>query len=381
MLLSVSSTLGAVAAGIADSLVRSAPERGPSAAVLGVGDLDGEPLVVARGSARVLDDGARPTAPAPLPETPVFDVGSITKVAASTALCMHLAEAGRVSLDAPVSAWLPSFHGGGKDAVSVRDLLEHQGGLWEWWPTYLDGAHTAQDALATAQALPLRHPAGTGRHYSDLGFMLLGEIVVRAYGEPLETVARRLVFEPLGMKDTGYRPRDVDKPCERVVATSRGDWYERRMVETGSPYPVPLRADRFTGWRRHVLVGEVNDGNCWHAFGGVAGHAGLFTTAGDLLRLGRALLTALGGEGPWSPEVVREFVRPGRDQNQALGFRLRHSTRGTMVEHPGFPGARFGVLPGQSRVAVLLTNRLHTTGEPVSVDAAWNELIEAVEAA
>ena len=381
MLVRVTCSLGAVAARIADSLVHAAPERGPSAAAVAVSDADGEPLTVIRGDAQILDCGGRPVARIPLPQEPVFDVGAVTKVAATTALCMCLVEDGRLSLDSLASQWLPDFTGDHKDAVTVRDLLEHQGGLWEWWPTYLDGAATARDALSVARELPLRHAPHTGRRYSDLGFMLLGEIVARAYGEPLDVIARRRIFRPLGMHDTGYRGRDVAASTDRVVATSLGDWYERRMVETGSPYPVSPDSGAFTGWRRYTLVGEANDGNCWHAFGGVAGHAGLFTTVTDLLRLGGALLAGLQGHGLWSADVAREFFRPGRDSGQGLGFWIRHSEYGTVVQHSGFPGARFAVLPQRNRVAVLLTNRLHTTGEPATVDGAWDELVEAVEAA
>jgi CubicO group peptidase (beta-lactamase class C family) len=324
--------------------------------------------------------------PDPLPEEPVFDVGSVTKVAATTTLCMHLVDDGRLDLGSPVSQWLPGFTGEGKDTLTVRDLLEHQAGLWEWWPTYLDGAGTTQDPLDVVGDLPLRHRPRSGRHYSDLGFMLLGEVIAQVYGEPLDRIVRRCVFEPLGMHDTGYRgceamPSVPSVSSGRVVATSVGDWYERRMVDTGSPYPVPCRSSSFGRWRTHTLVGEVNDGNCWHAFGGVAGHAGLFTTAADLMRLGRALLAALDGAGPWSRDVVGEFFRPGRDPGQALGFRVRRGARGAVVHHAGFPGARFAVLPERARVVVLLTNRLHTLGEPVGIDAPWDELVEAVEAA
>ena len=325
--------------------------------------------------------------PAPLSEEPVFDVGSVTKIAATTTLCMHLVDDGRLGLDSPVSRWLPAFTGEGKDTVTVRDLLEHQAGLWEWWPTYLDGAGSVRDPLDVVTALPLRRRPRSGRHYSDLGFMLLGAVVAQVHGEPLDRVVRRDVFEPLGMHDTEYRRHEDARPSEspvslgRVVATSVGDWYERRMVDTGSPYPVPCRSGSFNGWRTHTLLGEVNDGNCWHAFGGVAGHAGLFTTATDLMRLGSALLASLEGAGPWSPDVVGEFFRPGRDPGQALGFRVRHDAHGTVVHHAGFPGARFAVLPERRRVVVLLTNRLHTTGEPVGIDATWDELVEAVEAA
>jgi CubicO group peptidase (beta-lactamase class C family) len=176
------------------------------------------------------------------------------------------------------------------------------------------------------------------------------------------------VFAPLGMADTAFRP------TVRCVPTSLGDRVERRMVETGTPYPVtpPVSPAEFA-WRTHRLAGEANDGNCWHAFGGVAGHAGLFTTVPDLIRFGQSLLASLRGSGPWSRAA--EFCAPGRDAAQGLGFRVT----GRRVEHPGFPGARFAVLPELDRVVVLLCNRLFGPGEPASPDAEWAELVSAVE--
>ncbi len=354
---------------------RSAEDAGPSAVVVGISEDGAEPMTVSHGHARVLDDEGSPTDPRPLPEVPVFDVGSVTKVAVTTALVMSLVDEGRLRLDTPVRRWFSEFTGAGKETVTVRDLLEHHGGLWEWWPTYVAGAASGADAVRCVQRLPLRYRPRAGWHYSDLGFMLLGEIVAREFAAPLDLVAERVLFGPLDMVSTGFRPRGAGGSVDRVVATSPGDWYERRMLDTGTPYPVPLSSGSFDGWRTHTLVGEANDGNCWHACGGVAGHAGLFMSAPDLLRLGRALLSSLAAEGPWSAETAAEFVRPGRSPEQGLGFRVA----GPAVGHSGFPGARFAVWPGQRRVVVLLTNRLHTRGEPRSVDAEWSELMHAME--
>ncbi len=371
--------IASIAARVADSLVGADPHAAPSAAAVGIGGLDGGPITLSRGYAQTLDADGRPLAiPEPLHSAAIFDVGSVTKIAATTTLCMALVDAGRLSLDAQLQQWFPDFVGDGKDVVTVRDLLEHQAGLWEWWPTYVDGGSTPQEALSVARRLPLRYPPGTGRRYSDLGFMLLGEIMAREYGTTIDDAARREVFEPLGMTDTAYRPRGAAEPTGRVVATSVGDWYERRMVETGSPYPVTVDPSSFTGWREHTLVGQVNDGNSWHAFGGVAGHAGVFTTVADLLRLGTTLLSSLEDAGPWSSQVVGEFIRPGRDDEQGLGFWLQQRGSELSVEHSGFTGARFAVLPRLRRVVVLLTNRQHGTGEPVDVGPAWEALVTAV---
>lgn len=364
---------------VSSQLLSGTPQRGPSAVAVGVSEGEHEPFTLARGHARVLGDVGHLEHPVPLVEEPVFDVGSVTKVVVTSALVMTLADRGRLRLDTPVAHWLDGFSGAGKDAVTVRDLLEHQGGLWEWWPTYC--AEPPAEAAELLQSLPLRYEPGSGRHYSDLGFLLLGEIIARELGEKLAVAARREVFEPLGLGATGYRAAGAPGAADRVAATSRGDWYEKRMLVRGSPYPVPVSSDAFTGWRTHVLVGEANDGNCWHGFGGVAGHAGLFTTAQDLLLFGRALLASIEGTGPWSTAVVEAFLRPGRDPCQGLGFRVTRGDTGVLVGHPGFPGAHFAIAPDRRRVVVLLTNRLHTSGEPRPVDAAWSQLLKELEGA
>src|SRR5262245_43734939 len=192
-------------------LVAGAPDRGPTAAVCAVAGRDGRIAEVAAGAAQTRDGDRRLPDPPPVTVGTRFDVGSVTKVAATTAVAMSMRARGLLDLDAPVAAWLPGFTGDGRELVTVRQLLLHRGGLWEWWPTYV---HTGDRdaALAFVQRLPLRYRPGSGRHYSDLGFMLLGAIVEEAAGEPLDTLARRLVFEPLGMAATGYRRRGASAP-------------------------------------------------------------------------------------------------------------------------------------------------------------------------
>jgi CubicO group peptidase (beta-lactamase class C family) len=219
-------------------------------------------------------------------------------------------------------------------------------------------------------SLDLRYPVDSGRHYSDLGFMLLGEIVRRVSGEELDAAARRLIHEPLGMRDTTYVPDPALR--DRIAATSAGDAYERRMVATGEPYPVPLDSSAFAGWRRHTLVGEVNDGNAHHAFGGIAGHAGLFSTARDLVAFGEAL--AHGGP-VWSRKTVSLFTREGPDPGQALGFWTRRPGFG----HSGFPGTELLVDPARGLVAVLLTNRLHAPGDPQPLAPAWDRVVAQLQ--
>ncbi len=380
---------------------RDSEPTGASGAVLVVADRCNDLVTLCSGSRQShATDGTAP--PAPLPDPPamtadaVFDLASVTKAAVTTPLLLAAADAGRLDLDAPARDWLPGLD----SAATVRDLLEHRGGLWEWWPVYAElaaaglaapgAAAGGAAALDVVCGLPARYPVGAGRRYSDLGFMLLGGIAAAVHGAPLEVAAARELFEPLGLRSAGYRRRaahhDAADPdaaaavgSAPLVATAHGDWYEQRMLATGEPYPVPLGPDAtgaFTGWRRYTLLGEVHDGNAWHAFGGVAGHAGLFGTAADLVGLGRALLDALAGDGPWSRDVVRRFVAPGRTPAQGLGF-VRWPKYGA-VGHTGFTGARFAVLPAVERIVVLLTNRVHAVGAFPSLDPAWDAILAAV---
>lgn len=277
---------------------------------------------------------------------PVFDVGSVTKVVVTAALHRRLG----IDRDTPVRRWFPNLPPG----VRVADLLTHRAGLRAWWPLYLAGGHDRESSLAVAAGLPMRQAPGADRHYSDIGYVLAGAVAELEHGDSLDVLARRHVFEPWGMVDSAYRP---SAPC---VPTSLGDRIERRMVETGVPHPVDdvvRSAGRTFPWRTHRLTGEVNDGNCWHAFGGVAGHAGLFTTVADLVGFGRELLDHVRSGG----DPIGYWPTPGR------------------LEHPGFPGARFAVLPRVDRVVVLLSNRLHGPGDPPDLAQPWTRLVETVE--
>ncbi|HEY3501543.1 MAG TPA: serine hydrolase [Actinocatenispora sp.] len=309
--------------------------------------------------------------PPPMTPDAVFDLASVTKLAATTAALMSLTDAGLVDPDGPARDWLPGLD----PAVRLADLLRHRAGLAEWWPVYADGGDAAadRDPEAVIRSLPARYPVHSARHYSDLGFMLLGRVVERAAGEPLADAVRRLVFAPAGMTDAHYRPGGVG-PAVPLVATGHGDWYERRMLATGEPHPTGIGPEAFDRWREYTIVGEVHDGNAWHGFGGVAGHAGLFGGADDLVAFGRALLAA---DGPWRPETVRRFTAAGPDAAQGLGF-WRWPAYGA-VGHAGFTGIRFAVLPDRGEIVVLATNRVHATGtDLLDLNPYWDRTLAAV---
>lgn len=374
---------------------RTPPAGGGSGAVVSRHPPPGACLAVsAPGLSAVAVAGHRQVlgVPVPLPLTPgtSHDLASVTKIVASVGSLMTLVAAGALGLDDPVHRYVGGFREGDKAQVTVSDLLLHRAGLWEWWPVYCE-ALTVEGAYRFVEGLTLRYPARSGRRYSDLGFMVLGRIVEVVGGGPLARVVQALVLEPAGMVRTAFGAppgRAAAVPtgaAPDVAASSSGDTAEWAMLASGQPYPVPYRPSAFPGWRRYVLVGEVNDGNSFHAFGGQAGHAGLFSTVHDLVRLGNGWCASLRGEGPWPAQVVTRFVSSGPDPGQALGFRSWSSTVGsctaTVYGHPGFTGTTMGILPTHQAVVVLATNRLHVAGTPTPNEPMWEVALAAAHRA
>jgi serine-type D-Ala-D-Ala carboxypeptidase len=183
------------------------------------------------------------------------------------------------------------------------------------------------------------------------------------------------VTAPLGLARTGFGP--VQPPA---AATAIGDASERRMVATGQPYPILAEA-RDLAWREGEILGTANDGNCFHAFGGVSGHAGLFSTADDLLTLGTALASSAEHEDLWHPDAVADLYRDGPDLGQALGWRsdaVRVDGREQrMLWHPGFTGCALGFIPGAATAVVLLSNRLLAV-EPATTETLWRSALPAL---
>jgi len=324
----------------------------------------------------------------PLPEpravdaATVFDVASLTKVCAAAPIFMQLVATGTLDLDARVGTLLPAFAGAGKDVVTVRDLLTHRAGLWEWWPLYCD-ASTRAEAIEVAARLDLRYAPRAERHYSDIGLILAGAIAEKLTGSRIDELAGSSVFGPLRMRDSRYVPPHAAR--ERIAATSTADRYERHMLATGDPYPTGRDPDDFDSWRSHTLVGEVEDGNAHHAFGGVAAHAGLFSTADDVVRLGRALLESVAGTRAWlAPEVARMFLADPDDDGEPSALVFWSDRRADLglghggFGHSGFTGTQVFIEPATDLVVVMLTNRTHHAAPTFpypSVVPVWTEVL------
>lgn len=310
----------------------------------------------------------------PMTESTVFDLASVTKVMATTFALMLLVDRGEVDVEATVSTYLADFTNDGRERITVRHLLTHRSGLPQWVPTYYH-ARDRDEAYAYVRSLPLLWPVGEERHYSDLGFMLLGRIVEEVSGRSLDEYVRSEIYEPLGLASTGFRPvgesgavpgrtvvtgLGVRGPGEVSFArTSRGNPFERRMVhDPDFGYRIDGDPDAWSNWRNDWLNGEVNDGNAFHAFGGVAGHAGLFSTVDDLNVLLQVLLQGgeYGGRRVVTPETISTFLEP-TGEGQALGWQLPGYGPVGSFGHTGFTGTLVLGVPDQRLALVLLTNR------------------------
>lgn len=311
-----------------------------------------------------LADGSRLE---PLWDTALFDVASCTKAVATTGTLMTLVDRGELAVDDPLSRFMRSPD----PRITLRHLLTHRAGLVEWQPLYL-ASDSRQQAVDLTASLPLAYPLDEERHYSDLGFILLGAVVEAVTGQRLDDAVAARVTGPLGMAQTGFGPVDATK----AVANGHGDDIEQAMIRDGQPYPVTVETTSTVAFRDGWVRGEVSDGNAFHAMAGISGHAGLFSTLDDLTTFGTALL----GGAIWSDAVLDEFLVAGPD-GQGLGFWWLPAASGPAFGHPGFTGARFMVDRGSASVAVMLSNRLHVMrpGErvPPDIAPAWLDYLAA----
>jgi len=279
----------------------------------------------------------------PMTADTIFDIASLTKVVATTPALMKLFEQGKLRINDPVTAYLPDFQGGRSD-ITVRDLLTHFSGMRPDldveppWSGYDTGIRRALIEKPTS-------PPATRFVYSDINFELLGEVVHRLSGKPLDEFARDAVFNPLGMKETGFHP---PASLRARIAPTEID------AATGAPFR-----------------GVVHDPTARY-MGGVAGHAGVFSTAADLAKYAQMLLD--GGSKLFSPLTVKKFTSPNSPPDQpilrGLGWDIDSgysAPRGELFPigsygHTGFTGTSLWIDPASKTYVILLTNSVHPKG-------------------
>ena len=342
----------------------------------------------------------------PMTRETIFDLASLTKPIATATAVMRLASEGAIDLDEPVAKYVPAAGERGKEHVRVRHLLSHASGLKPWRPFHeallererkkgerLLGTPAAKEAiLERIHRSTLVHEPGEAAVYGDLDFILLGELVETVAKRPLDEFCAERIFAPLGLADTRFvRLGDGQPPL--------ADTIRRRFAATEN-----------CPWRGHVLWGEVHDPNAW-AMGGVAGHAGLFAPADDVLRFAQAVLDAWHGRGDDALERVlpREWLRrfltrpegpaaaaagpegaasapDGASATWTLGWDTptpgasssgQHFTPGATVGHLGFTGTSLWIDLEREAVVVMLTNRVHLVAKrsPFKLRALVHDLV------
>jgi CubicO group peptidase (beta-lactamase class C family) len=319
----------------------------------------------AYGFSQKYDFHRQPLQPASAMDTEtLFDLASLTKVVGTTTSLMVLADRGLIRVDDPVSKYLPGFDTGAKRQITIRHLLTHTAGLYEWYPLFYR-SWKRESTIRVIESLPLRFPVGQQRKYSDLGFLLLGAIIEKVSGMSLDRFEEENIFTPLGMTHTLYNPLRHGRTAN-IAATSFGNPYEYRMVHDSSlGFAIPgLDPQSWNGWRQHVLRGEVNDGNAWYSSEGIAGHAGLFSTVGDLQRLVDMLLNKgmVGGHRFVAEATIASFLTPDSFRN-GLGWMMdpnnafmKNGPAGSFG-HTGFTGTSIAVIPEYHLSIIILINR------------------------
>ncbi|MBS1745140.1 MAG: serine hydrolase [Bacteroidetes bacterium] len=294
----------------------------------------------------------------------LFDIASLTKVIGTTTSIMLLADRGKIHIDDPVSKYITGFDVFPKSAITIRHLLTHTAGLIEWYPLFYRSSNR-ESTYKIIHSLPLKYAVGQRRAYSDLGFILLGEIVEKISGLSLDEFERKNIFIPLGMVHTMYNPLKNGR-VDNIAATSLGNPYETRMLYDSSlGFGVGgLDPDSWNGWRKYVVIGEVNDGNAWYACGGIAGHAGLFSTVDDVQKLVDMIMHKgkVGNKQFISSSIIDSFLVEDRFHN-GLGWMMDSSNSfmkdappGTFG-HTGFTGTSIAVVPQYHLSIILFINR------------------------
>jgi CubicO group peptidase (beta-lactamase class C family) len=315
----------------------------------------------------------------------VFDVAALTSVLVTTTLVMRLVESGHLSLSDRVSRYLQGFGVLGKSLITVGQLVSHTSGLAGWHPFFEEllkanagvrmGVMTSRgakeyvyNAIHRAQ---LKYEPGTRQLYSDLGVVVLGELIEVLTGLALDKAAQRYIFQPLGLKNTSY--------IDLTLIRRRGIHPVKNLIAPTEECP----------WRKRVLCGEVHDDNAW-AMGGIAGHSGVFSTAGDLHLFATEMLKAYCGQSSFLKEETLEQFWKESDLTAEGGWRFGwespHAENGlgecrlgrAAVGHNGFTGCSLWLEPEKGIDIILMSNRVHPSRTNKKIRLFRPQLFDAV---
>lgn len=301
----------------------------------------------------------------------IYDLASLTKPLITGLLCTRRIESGELSLDSSVSQFLPEFERPDKRAVTVVQLLTHTSGLPAWRPLYILAEGNGERTLAAIAKVDLEYTPGTRVVYSDLGFITLGLLLEKLTGKRLAQLAQEEIFLPLQLEHTFFNPAIAMQTG--IAACETGNAYERNTC-------TESKAGEYQNWRQDIIWGQVHDGNA-HFLGGEAGHAGLFSTATETLRLANQFLcditqNRLAGQRhllkPETVELFRKNLTVGLEESRTIGWQLAETVGSSAgpdlppdsFGHTGFTGTSCWIDPQHERVFILLTNRTHARALP-----------------
>jgi CubicO group peptidase (beta-lactamase class C family) len=301
-------------------------------------------------------------APAVDPTT-IYDLASLTKVVASTTAAMILEEEGKLDLSRTVQSYVPEFDAPDKAAITVRMILTHRAGFEAFAPLHRQYRGRAE-YLAQSNARPLKNPPGTQMIYSDWDLIILQAVIERITGTTLDAFVASRVFVPLGMTSTAFTPDTLNPSLRRRIAPTARDT------------------------ARGLLHGAVHDPNAW-AMGGVAGHAGLFSSSRDLAVFAQMLLDGgrVGTTRIVTPRTLARWTAPqDAISSRALGWDTASplSSAGRFFSprsfgHTGFTGTSIWMDPERSLFVIVLSNRVNTRGESTRHTQLRRDVADAVQ--
>lgn len=312
----------------------------------------------------------------------IYDLASLTKPLVTGMLCAQLVEKGELTLDSSVSHYLPEFERTDRQMITVRELLTHTSGLPAWRPLYVLAENNRERALGVIANEALEYKPGTRVVYSDLGFIVLGFLLERLTGTQLGELARTEIIEPLKLQDTFFNPEMALQTG--IAACETGNAYERQTA-------LASGGENYSSWREQVIWGEVHDGNSYF-LGGVTGHAGLFSTANETLRLATQFLPQQSEllSANTCTELFTRNMTNGLEEARSISWQLSQSPESAAGRslpagsfgHSGFTGTSCWIDPDHERVFILLTNRTHARSLPfVNINSVRREFHSMAAAA
>jgi CubicO group peptidase (beta-lactamase class C family) len=297
----------------------------------------------------------------------IYDLASLTKVLVTGLLCAKLIENGQLNLSDKLTEYFPEFDTDEKKEITILNLMTHSSGFKGWLPFYLISELKSQIAKIIASE-ELLNPINKKVVYSDLNFLVLGNVIEKIHGKTLDEVYHKIICESLNLQNTFFNP--PKKLLNKIAASEKGNAFEKQTcLDLG--YQISNKISLF---RNQTIWGEVHDNNCYF-MNGVAGHAGLFSNAFEVFKIARQFLaqstTIL---KPETCQLFRTNFTPNLNQARSLAFQLAETEDSTASEalskdsfgHLGFTGTSIWIEPSRERIFILLTNRTHHRELPLA---------------